>query len=389
MYHGKTTLIARQTTKPEIKFELLPLSFEKLPLANDWMPWAIYTRPEDDPEIISLKKNIQLYNEAVDAINNYPGLKEEFVKNGLCLSREQILSFTNETVTETIFSIRQDIFTPSILIRDNCLLGRCKSSPEYAIDVPLQGTVFFTIDGYNEINYRFQKNERLAIDWNFSDDARDFSFSLWEELYDLMPDFDDDIDDESDDVSEETPSFSSYEVWDQGRSCIDEPDKRLTKCLDLLETYGYLWTYSVKPETPHYCWYNTDKTDASLDFMVLDRSFRRDQLILEKIKLVLASAEIYYGKDQFFTVDSAGTLRLGDTKGTLGGHSGLKIYGRLDCPSAARYIAKGQYIRHRVFFKDEGTAISAGYRPCGVCMKEAYKAWKEKNKQEQEGKGSK
>ena len=28
--------------------------------------------------------------------------------------------------------------------------------------------------------------------------------------------------------------------------------------------------------------------------------------------------------------------------GTLGGHKGLKIYGRLDCPSALRYIAKGQ-----------------------------------------------
>ncbi len=67
--------------------------------------------------------------------------------------------------------------------------------------------------------------------------------------------------------------------------------------------------------------------------------------------------------------------------GTLGGHKGLKIYGRLDCPSALRYIAKGQYVKHRVFFKDEATAIAAGYRPCAVCMKEEYKRWKEKQKQ--------
>ena len=59
--------------------------------------------------------------------------------------------------------------------------------------------------------------------------------------------------------------------------------------------------------------------------------------------------------------------------GTLGGHKGLKIYGRLDCPSALRYIAKGQYVKYRVFFKDEATAIAAGYRPCAVCMKEEYK----------------
>ena len=66
-----------------------------------------------------------------------------------------------------------------------------------------------------------------------------------------------------------------------------------------------------------------------------------------------------------------------DELGTLGGHRKLKIYGRLDCPSALHYIAKGQYVQYWVFFKDEATAIAAGYRPCGVCMPEAYKRWKE------------
>ena len=67
--------------------------------------------------------------------------------------------------------------------------------------------------------------------------------------------------------------------------------------------------------------------------------------------------------------------------GKFGGHRKLKIYGRLDCPSALRYIAKGQYVQHRVFFADEETAVAAGYRPCGVCMKEAYKKWKAENQQ--------
>lgn len=72
-----------------------------------------------------------------------------------------------------------------------------------------------------------------------------------------------------------------------------------------------------------------------------------------------------------------GKQYLSETPGTLGGHKKLKIYGRLDCPSALRYIEKGQYIKQRVFFADEETAIAAGYRPCGVCMKEQYKKWKE------------
>lgn len=62
--------------------------------------------------------------------------------------------------------------------------------------------------------------------------------------------------------------------------------------------------------------------------------------------------------------------------GTLGGHRGSRIYGRLDCPAALRAIARGGYVRQRVFFRDEATAIAAGYRPCAVCCPEQYRAWK-------------
>lgn len=75
-------------------------------------------------------------------------------------------------------------------------------------------------------------------------------------------------------------------------------------------------------------------------------------------------------------VGSDGKAYLSYTPGTLGGHKKLKIYGRLDCPSANRYVAKGQYITHRVFFLDEATAIAAGYRPCAVCMRDQYNLWK-------------
>jgi methylphosphotriester-DNA--protein-cysteine methyltransferase len=65
-----------------------------------------------------------------------------------------------------------------------------------------------------------------------------------------------------------------------------------------------------------------------------------------------------------------------DQAGTLGGHRRTKTYCRLDCPGAARAIARGGYVAHRVFFADEATAIAAGYRPCAVCLREAYARWK-------------
>jgi methylphosphotriester-DNA--protein-cysteine methyltransferase len=65
------------------------------------------------------------------------------------------------------------------------------------------------------------------------------------------------------------------------------------------------------------------------------------------------------------------------TPGKLGAHRRNQIYGQLDCPSALRAIQRGGYVRHRVFFADEPTAIAAGYRPCASCMPERHAAWKQ------------
>jgi hypothetical protein len=66
------------------------------------------------------------------------------------------------------------------------------------------------------------------------------------------------------------------------------------------------------------------------------------------------------------------------TKGTFGGHKKDKIYGTLDCAGAKMWIEKGHYVKQRVFFADEETAIAAGYRPCFGCLREKYKEWKAK-----------
>jgi hypothetical protein len=79
-------------------------------------------------------------------------------------------------------------------------------------------------------------------------------------------------------------------------------------------------------------------------------------------------------------VGADGKVYLSETPGTLGGHRRNKIYGRLDCRGAARWIAKGHYVSQRVFFADEATAVAAGYRPCAGCLPEQYAAWKERIK---------
>lgn len=83
---------------------------------------------------------------------------------------------------------------------------------------------------------------------------------------------------------------------------------------------------------------------------------------------------------QFKLLNSKGEEYLSNIPGTIGGNKKLKIYGRLDCPSAKKWIEKGYYISNRVFFENEDTAIAAGYRPCAKCMPDEYTKWKKLQK---------
>ncbi|RYE19046.1 MAG: metal-binding protein [Sphingobacteriales bacterium] len=57
----------------------------------------------------------------------------------------------------------------------------------------------------------------------------------------------------------------------------------------------------------------------------------------------------------------------------LAGNSKLHIYGTLTCSSGRR-----MKVANRVFFRSVHEAEETGYRPCGHCMREAYKEWKAK-----------
>ena len=71
-------------------------------------------------------------------------------------------------------------------------------------------------------------------------------------------------------------------------------------------------------------------------------------------------------------VDADGRSFGSSVSGRLSGHRKTRIYGRLDCPNALRWLAKGHYAAHRVFFREEKAARGAGYRPCAICLPDEY-----------------
>lgn len=70
---------------------------------------------------------------------------------------------------------------------------------------------------------------------------------------------------------------------------------------------------------------------------------------------------------------SDGELKIKIREGAIrfGGNNKLKIYGALSCAPGKRMKRT-----NRVFFISEQEAIANGFRPCGHCLKTAYKKWK-------------
>ena len=97
----------------------------------------------------------------------------------------------------------------------------------------------------------------------------------------------------------------------------------------------------------------------------------RYKLLLEKVK----NNFINYGNKDYKLMTSEGIV-LSEIPGTIGGHRKLKIYGKLDCYNALKWIEKGYYIDNRLFFENIEIAESLGYRPCAKCMKKEYIKWK-------------
>lgn len=91
---------------------------------------------------------------------------------------------------------------------------------------------------------------------------------------------------------------------------------------------------------------------------------------------------------RYRVVGADGRTYESDIPGVIGGNRRSRIYGRLDCSSALRAIARGgPYVVHRVFFADEATAIAAGYRPCATCLPNRYAEWKRTNGRDHASRG--
>ncbi len=366
------TLVA----KPVLLPDLADYSFERIEYPHVYFASRSaayhYDKAEDSEEVTRLKKAINEYNAYTEKLESIPGFKAFFVEHRFCVSRSEVTQKWSDEVADFVFSKKNYIFHTDLKCFKNYLID---GSIPIHYSVIIDGTELILPIGSGDDYPNKIANKHIV--WNWVDNGHDLCAGLWEILG--MPHRQGDHDDEYDETEpgDNEVVYPNFEYYYEFRELPPEP--QLVRIFAKLENLGYIKTYTILPDRDDFIWEYRGKTGGSIDCAVVDMSFLKNKLVMEQINQLLWTPTDELKEKPYFLTTETNAQLLSAVPGAFGGHKKLKIYGRLDCPSAARYLAKGQYAKNRVFFLNEDTAIAAGYRPCGVCMPEAYKKWKSQN----------
>ncbi len=369
--YAESTLYAK---KKEIKgsagYQFKRLEYPDVYIPDRSIAWPLSFLSEDSPQKVQLREAVDSYNAYIAKLEQIPGFLKYFIESDYCVSKTSIEERWSKDVADIVFSKEKYVFKPDLIILDDNLF-------DYTIPVsyslPLDGKELVLPIGADGESYPVSHNDKQLI-WNWTEIGHDFCFSIWELLgspYCKEGNFIEDDDSDDDGIVR-----YSFDAYDQFRSDFTEP--QLVRIFHMLEQTGYIKSFTIRPAKEDPRWRMFGKNDGSIDVALVDLKFKKNRLIMERIGILLWSKEDELNSHPYFLTNANNHQYLSDIPGQFGGHHKLKIYGRLDCKSALRAIEKGQYVKNRVFFIDENTAIRAGFRPCAKCMPEEYKVWKEK-----------
>lgn len=307
-----------------------------------------------------LCKKLEKYNSYEKFLFSLNGFVKAFMEGNYSLSYDQAVNLWGKDNAAAIFAEDDYPFkTQFIVFNNNLILQNFQLNYKIGLDSMI---VQFKITDDDIIYSKGDKTKRVIV--NSVDSKNDiYAYLYGTFLFDLewiVPD---------------DERFDAYDAYEQWRLYDKTVNVYLERCWEVLKSMGYAKECEVIPDVANPYWDYVAQSDGTITVALLDTTFNQNKLAMEKLKLIIDSSEKDIKTKHYFLTDSDNKQYLSEKKGTLGGHCKLKIYGELSCKSANHYIDKGQYVRNRVFFKSESDAISAGYRPCAVCMREKYDLW--------------
>lgn len=342
-----------------------------------------------EDRVAPIKEAMKRYNDTVAFLWSIDGFKGYFADHNSSLTKKEIESEFGSLVAEKALSLPcPKSFYPDLIVRDDSFMLK---------DAGYNGEISFNskkyilgLTGCAE-DYPSEIDGRICF-WNWDEYETDYALGFATYVETSLPKG----------VHIEKDVFVDFDCYDQWRGNRLPIVEVIDKIFAEIEGRGYIKKYKLLANNNAPIWkYYTGTADNSVGLYLCDKKAFKDKLLVSRINALLRACSIDYDENDrpkygalvnplteqidislryFYLQNGEDITYISKEPGTIGGHYKLKIYGKLDCPSAARYLAKGRYKNHRVFFADEKTAIEAGYRPCAKCMPNEYKKWVSTNK---------
>ena len=354
---------------------------ESVEIKNPTLKWALACDKDIKEKAIykQLLREKREYFSLLDKIFSYPDFKEFFMESGGNVSLREIHKNFDKKLVQLVETLGSKSY---LFFKRYDLSGDIffDSTLDYNYSIMLNGEILDFAVSQTNMTYPSKFGEYLCW-WNWATDNRYFVWSFYDYLVHEL------------NIGTNT---ELYKAWDR-LGCYASFDMSYDEENEGFDIGNNVWkyliqtrfvkVYRIRPDYACGSWMYFAKPDNTIDMCLFDRN-KFDAVIHDKtqaislqkrIAMILNLDVIYDGEQYYFLLDGKGKPYVSAVPGKFGGHKKLKIYGQLDCPSAKRYIKQGKYVKHRVFFANEEDAISAGYRPCAICMPEKYREWSAKH----------
>lgn len=342
-----------------------------------------------DERVLPIRQSMEDYNRKVSFLWGLEGFGEFFAEHGYLLTKEALEEAYGQEAVNCAFSIKAPKFCiPDVVSSGDTFWLR---SVQHTAMLTLNDQEYTLPLTGKASDYPAEINGKICL-WNWVEGGTDFAMNfvlLFEQS--KLPSK----------AGLRQPSWDDcYDQW-RGKQTPDV--ELINRIFDALEERGYLQRYRLFPSSQSDIWsYYTATSDHSVGLYLLDKKAFKDKLLISRMNALIEACTVAYDSNNnmiygtlvdpvastfnldqkfFYLQDKNNIAYISKKPGCIGGHYKLKIYGKLDCPSALWHIEKGNYIKHRVFFADEETAIAAGYRPCSVCCPKEYEQWKSLQKE--------
>lgn len=245
-----------------------------------------------------LCKKLEKYNSYEKFLFSLNGFVKAFIEGNYSLSYDQAVNLWGKDNATAIFAEDDYPFkTQFIVFNNNLILQNFELNYMIELDSMI---VQFKITDDDIIYSKGDKTKCVIV--NSIDNKNGIYAYLYGILWNLNL------------ITSDYERFDAYDAYEQCRLEDKTVNVHLERCWEVLKSMGYAKEYEVVSNISNIYWNYAAQTNGAIIIALLDTTFNKNKLAMDKLKLILNSSEKDIKTNHYFLTDSDNMQYLSDKK---------------------------------------------------------------------------